>query len=147
VTLIAMILDKFKQIENRVEDWRRKHELFAGLITFTLMALFMFFTDDGNRLRETAVGAIFFWSSVVLIALSGILLLVKHGLFYHIFMLSLIAYLYFSKEDKAASFWVAIFYGASIFLPALWQVLSDDLAEKVVRKLKDRSKDKKDIFE
>jgi hypothetical protein len=38
--------------------------------------------------------------------------------------------------------WIAVLYGASIFLPRLWQALSEDLAEKVLGKLEKRLKDK-----
>lgn len=145
------IATKFLEgIGNTVADWLvklvNKLEVVSVAILLTPVVLLMLFTEEGNRIRETPVGAIVFWSIVVLIGLNIFLaffyLMEQRGWFYHLFMLSLIVYFYYFKDDEKVATWVAAFYGASIFLPQLWQDLSDELAEKVARKLEERSKNK-----
>jgi hypothetical protein len=56
--------------------------------------------------------------------------------FYHLLMLSLIAWLYFvTEESKTAVNIVLTFYVATMILPGWWEALSDELAEKLSRKL------------
>ena len=144
-----------KTFRERLLLWRTRIEeiLSAGfllsLIAFSVYGLL--FTVEGNKLFEkllelynsTLLVKILFWFFVILVGLIGVgiihttfeVILNRYRWFYHFFWLGLIGGFYFFAEDKTLSGIFAAFYGASVYLPKLWEELSNELVNKIVTRL------------
>jgi hypothetical protein len=138
-----------KRIANRFTNWRNKNEPLwvAGNFVFWvgLAAYLLLFTEEGNRVFDrlfnfysTPVGTFLFWVFVIvlgLIALSIFQALYEwYRWFYHLFWLGMIVGFYINGVELVAAV-SSIFYGGSIVVPKIWKALSDEIADKVVKKL------------
>lgn len=139
-----------KSLKDRLRDWRRQNEAIwlAGNFFFwiTLAGYGLFYTDKGYEVASKLVdfystwpGMIGFWVLVIMLALFAIGILeelcARYRWIYHVFWLGLIVGLYFIKEDKLMAGIIAAFYFGSLFLPKVWQELSNDLTNKIVDKV------------
>lgn len=135
--------NKLKRLANRLKKWREENELLPALAIIVSGFVLMLATDEGNRALEkvlefssTTLGVAVFWVLVIFGFLYALALAARYSWFYHVLMLSLIGWFYFIADDsKNTATVLTIIYAFTVFGPRLWVAFSDELAEKLLKKI------------
>jgi len=139
---------------DKIKRWRDDNEeLFvagAFLVFIGLTALFVLFTDEGSRMlakladfSSTPLGLIVFWFVLIFLGLLAVGIVVAlynryqwlHRWFLRIFWLGLMGVGEYVLESKLIAYIAFAGFLASEFLPETWELISNDLADKIVKRL------------
>jgi len=139
---------------DKLKRWRdNNEELFvagAFLLFIGLTALFLLFTNEGSRtlakladFSSTPLGVIVFWVVLVILGLFAVVIVVAlynryqsfHRWFHRIFWFGLIGIGEYVLESKLVAYIAFAGFLASEFLPETWELILNDLADKIVKRL------------
>ncbi len=135
-----------KRRAERIKNWWYKERDGLMILMIFIGGILLIATEKGNRISgrlldvlPTSLQTIVSWLFVIFVALSGLLIvggLFQHfSWFYHLFMLSLVGWFQFIAEQQTTAGILAIVYLGSVVLPRWWETLSDQLADKIIKKI------------